>query len=310
MACEECRVVKPVELNANAHQSLSWRDIALLLLVMFLWALCFPLISVGLATAPPLSFAALRAFVAGASLLVLAILWRRPFPRHERVWFKLAGVGLGTTSLGFGGMFLAGGIVSPGIATVLANSQPLIAAVLAYFVLGERLSPPIRIGLSLGFAGIILTAFSTFGSQSATNALLGPVYILLAALGVAVGNVLLKSLADEIDPLVAVGSQFVIGAVPLLSLALVFESPIKIVWSLAFTVDLLALSLFGTALVFVLWFSLMHRNRLTHLNTFTFLTPAFALVIGAFFFNERLGWLEIAGILLILSGISWVSWRG
>lgn len=300
---------KPVELNANAHQSLSWRDIVLLLLVMFLWALCFPLISIGLATTPPLYFAALRAFVAGASLLVLAILLRRPFPHHAHVWMKLAGVGLGTTSLGFGGMFLAGGIVSPGIATVLANAQPLIAAVLAYFVLSERLDPPVRIGLSIGFAGIILTAFSSLGSQSATNALLGSVYILLAALGVAAGNVLLKSLADEIDPLVVVGCQFVIGAVPLLSLALVFESPINIVWSLAFTVDLLALSLFGTALAFVLWFSLMHRNKLTRLNTFTFLTPVFGLLIGAFFFNERLGWLEIGGVLLILIGIVWVSWK-
>lgn len=300
---------KPVELDASVRQRLSWIDLALLLLVTFLWALCFPLISIGLATAPPLYFAALRAFVAGASLLLLAILLRRPFPRKPCVLLKLVGVGLGTTSLGFGGMFLAGGIVSPGIAAVLANAQPLIAAVIAYFVLGERLNPPVRIGLSLGFAGIILTAFSSLGSQSATNALLGPVYILLAALGVAVGNVLLKSLADEIDPLVVVGCQFVIGAFPLLSLSLVFEAPIKIVWSLAFTVDLLALSLFGTALAFVLWFSLMHRNRLTRLNTFTFLTPVFALIIGAFFFNERLDWLEIGGILLILIGIAWMSWK-
>ncbi len=302
--------MKKIEaLSDSTRQHLSPNALALLLLVMFLWALCFPLISIGLTTVPPLYFAALRAFVAGVSLLVLVLILRRPFPRHARVWLKVVGVGLGTTSLGFGGMFLAGGIVSPGIATVLTNSQPLIAAVLAYFVLGERLDPRIRNGLSLGFAGIILTAFSSLGSQSATNALLGSVYILLAALGVAVGNVLLKSLADEIDPLVAVGCQLVIGAFPLLSLALVFESPLNIVWSFSFTVDLLVLSLFGTALTSVLWFSLMHCNKLTRLNTFTFLTPVFALMIGAIFFNERLGWLEIGGILFILGSIAWVSWR-
>jgi hypothetical protein len=37
--------------------------------------------------------------------------------------------------MGFSGMFLAGGLVSPGLATVLANIQPLIATVLGYFVL-------------------------------------------------------------------------------------------------------------------------------------------------------------------------------
>lgn len=284
-------------------------DLLTTVLVMFLWALCFPLISIGLTTVPPMYFATLRAFVAGTSLVALAFILHRPFPCNGRVWLKLVGIGLGTTSLGFGGMFLAGRIVSPGIATVLANSQPLIAAVLAYFVLGERLDPPVRIGLSLGFAGIILTAFASLGSQNTTNPLLGPIYILLGALGVAVGNVLLKSLVEEIDPLVAVGCQFLIGALPLLFLSLAFESPIKIVWSLPFIVDLLVLSLFGTALAFVLWFSLMHRNKLTRLNTFTFLTPVFGLMIGAIFFNERLGWLGIGGVLLILSGIAWLSSR-
>ena len=38
-------------------------------------------------------------------------------------------------------MFLTGGVVSPGLATVLANAQPLIAASLVYFVLRERLGP-------------------------------------------------------------------------------------------------------------------------------------------------------------------------
>ncbi len=284
-------------------------DVGRLVLVMFLWASCFPLIAVGLTMAPPLTFAALRSFVAGGGLLLLALALRRPWPRGWAVWLTLWGVGFSLTSIGFGGMFLAGGLVSPGLATVLANIQPLIAAVLAGFILGEMLGPRRRWGLLLGFAGIILVALPGFGS-GVNSSPAGVGFILLGAVGVAVGNVLLKRLAGQVDILMATGWQFVLGGIPLLLLAQQFELPAQIEWNILFVIVLLALGLLGTSLAFVLWFSLLHRSKLNRLNTFTFLTPVFALMIGALFFGESLGLVEMGGIVLILLGVLWVSRQG
>lgn len=272
-----------------------------------LWALCFPLITLGLAFAPPLMLAALRSFVAGAGLLLPALILRRPWPRGWRVWLALTGAGLSLTALGFGGMFLAGGEVTPGLATVLANVQPLLAAALAFFVLGERLGPRRRVGLALGFAGILLVAVPGFASGSANSSPLGVAYIALGAVGVAVGNVLLKWLAGRVDLLVAMGWQLVLGGLPLLAGALRFEAAQPVTWNLTFVIVLLSLALPGTALAFTLWFSLLHRAELTRLNTFTFLTPVFALIIGALFFAETLTLLELGGVLLILAGLTWIS---
>jgi len=218
-------------------------------------------------------------------------------------------MGLGATSLGFGGMFLAGGIVSPGLAAVLANVQPLIAAGLAYLVLSERLGPRRRVGLLLGFAGIILIALPSSGAENANSSPLGVGYVLLGALGVAVGNVLLKRLAGQVDLLMATGWQFILGGVPLFLAAQIFEVPVQVAWSPSFVVVLLALALLGTALAFTLWFSLLHRGELTRLNTFTFLTPVFALIIGALFFAESLRLVEMGGIVLTLAGALRVSRR-
>lgn len=277
-------------------------DLAGLSLVTFLWALCFPLIATGLAAVPPLTFAALRSFVAGAGLLVPAFALHRPLPRDRGVWLGVLGVGFSATGLGFAGMFLAGGIVSPGLATVLANSQPLIAAGLAYIVLGERLGPRRRVGLLLGFAGIVLAALPGFGAENANSSPSGVGFVLLGAVGVAVGNVLLKRLAGQVDLLMATGWQFVLGGVSLWLAAQIFEAPVQVVWSPSFVVVLLTLALPGTALAFALWFAVLHRGELNRLNTFTFLTPAFALIIGALFFGERVGLMEGAGIVLILAG--------
>ena len=125
-----------------------------IILAMLLWAACFPLITVGLPFAPHLTFAALRAVIAGASLIIVASVVGRPLPPPElRIWAALIVVGLGATSLGFVGMFHAAEFVSPGLATVIANTQPLLAALLAALWLGERVSAAAAFGLGIGFAG-------------------------------------------------------------------------------------------------------------------------------------------------------------
>src|SRR3546814_1305826 len=129
--------------------------IARIVVVMLLWALCFPLISIGLPMVSPFYFAAARAFVAGGGLLVLAMTLRRPLPCGCRVWASIVSIGLTATSLGFFGMFLASQFVAPGFATVISNTQPLIAAVLAWVLLGEHLGWRNRTGLLLGFAGVV-----------------------------------------------------------------------------------------------------------------------------------------------------------
>jgi drug/metabolite transporter (DMT)-like permease len=281
-----------------------------LVLVTLLWAACFPLITAGLGMAPPLTFAALRALVAGVGLLAPAVVLRRPLPRSRQLWLALLSVGLTTTSLGFAGMFPAGGRVSPGLATVIANAQPLIAAVLAYFFLPERLGWPQQLGLAVGFAGILAVAAPGFGQAPAGASPGGIVYVLAGALGVAIGNVLLKRLAGSVDLLMAIGWQFVLGSVSLWLLAAWLEAPLRLVWTPQFVVVLLALSLPGTALAYGLWFALLGHAELTRLNIFTFLTPAFALLSGALFFGERLQWMEAAGMVLILAGAWWVSQPG
>lgn len=288
-------------------QGIAKRDVAQLSLIMLLWALCFPLISLGLAYASPLVLAALRSVVAGLGLLIVGKLTRRSMPRGWRLWLSLFGVGIGTTSIGFGGMFLAGGLISPGIATVLSNTQPLISAVIGFFVLGEILGPRRRVGLVLGFAGVLLISAFSSNNDSSSISLLGVSYVFLGALGVAIGNILMKKLAGQVDVIVATGLQFLLGAIPLFILAQFFEGAENTIWNFSFVILLLALALFGTALVYILWFSLLSKIELNRLNTYTFLTPVITLIIGFIFFDEQLIWIEWAGIVVIFAGVYWIS---
>ncbi len=274
-----------------------------LLVVMVLWAACFPLITIGLDLAPHLAFAALRAALAGVCLIALGALCHRPVPVGARPWFLIVVVGLGATSMGFFGMFHAAEFVSPGLATVIANVQPIVAAVLAYVFLEERLKATGRTGLAVGLAGIAVIAWPGIASAHVQGYSLGIAYVVLAATGVSVGNVAIKRLTGQVDPIMAMGFQLLIGAVPLALLSMLTEDISMLTWSTEFALVLVSLAVLGSSLAFWLWFLALEGVELNRANAFTFLVPIFGLIIGAAFFGERLEAVQIFGVVLVLSGI-------
>jgi drug/metabolite transporter (DMT)-like permease len=281
-----------------------------ILVVMALWASCFPLITVGIGFAPHLTFAALRAVIAGAALMILAAALRRPLPATGRDWITIIFIGLGATSLGFLGMFHAAEFVTPGVATVIANTQPLMAAFLAALMLGETLSTRGKFGLLLGFIGIVVIAIPQFFSTGGETYALGIAYILLAAFGITFSNVLIKRIAGKVDVLMAMGLQTLIGSVPLGAAAWYLEDPTTVQWTPTFLASLLGLSIFGTSLAYYLWFSALERAPLNRANAFAFLVPIFGILLGMTFFDEPFGWAHIIGIPLTIVGVMLVSRSG
>ena len=281
-----------------------------IVMAMLLWAACFPLITAGLRYAPHLTFATMRGVLAGVALTLLALALRRPFPRGRRTWITLVVVGIGATSLGFLGMFHAAEFVSPGLATVIANTQPLLAAMLGVVWLGERLPGLGWAGLLVGFAGILVIALPQLLGGAGDGTAVGFAYIILAAAGVTVSNVAIKSIAREVDGIFAMGIQLLIGSIPLSIAAFFMEDQSTVQWSPTFIASLLGLALFGSALVYWLWFSVLETVALNRAIAFSFLVPIFGLAIGAMFFGERLSGIQFSGIALAILGIAIVNLQG
>lgn len=275
-----------------------------LVTVMFLWAVCFPLITLGLELAPHLAFATLRALIAGVVVVGLGMAVGRPWPAGKSSWLLLAVAGLGATTLGFLGMFHASEFLTAGVATVVASTQPLLAAVLAYFVLKERLGTLGIAGLGLGFLGVVILAAA--GSAAAGqdgDYLIGIGYIVLSAVGITISNVVFKRLAGVVDPVMATGVQLLLGAIPLGVISVVSESPIDITWSTTFILSLVGLALPGTALAYWLWLTALETTTLNHANAFTFLVPLFGISLGVGLYGEELTVIKVLGMTIAVGGI-------
>ncbi len=289
--------------SSKGEAVISVRDMLQVLMVIILWAICYPLITTGLTAFSPFHFATLRSLLAGISLLVAGVMLKRSLIPERSTWPSLIIISLAFTSLGFTGMFLAGGRITPGLATVIANIQPMLAALLGYFFLTERLTRASGLALLMGFTGIVVIAYPGLTEFSSNSTTIGIGLVLVGATGVAIGNVMLKFIANRVDPLIAMAWILLLGAIPLAIAALIFEPADVMHWNLNSIVTLLTLSIFGTALAFFWWLDLLRRIDLNVLNAYTFLTPVFALFIGILLYSERLLVIEWFGVAIIMFAV-------
>ena len=264
------------------------------------WGACFVAIQWGLRDAPVLWFAALRAIVAGVVLLAAAGAQHRPVPSGGRAWGLIAVLGLVNVTLAFAAMF--GGVagLATGTAAVLANAQPLLILLPAWWLYGEAVSGRTAGALVVGFTGLVLVAVPGGGGSGAALSLLAAVAI--------TGGTLLARRLGGLDVIMATGWHFVIGGAALSVLAAAVEGAPVIAWTPRFVASLAFLSLVGTALTTVVWFIEARRTRLDILSAWTFLTPVFGIVLAAVLLGERpAGW-TATGLAAVLVAM-WVVLR-
>lgn len=271
-----------------------------MLLVTAAWGACFVAIEWGLRDAPVLWFAALRGMVAGVALLLLAAAQRRPAPPGLRVWGQVTLLGLVNGTIAFAAMFAGVAGLATGTAAVLANAQPLLIVLPAWWLYGEALSRRTATATVAGFAGLVLVAVPGGGGD-------GAVLSLTAAVAITAGTLLSRRLGG-LDVVVITGWHFVIGGLAGAVLAAVVEGAPVITWTPRFVAALAFLSLVGTAAAFVVWFTEVQRARLDQLSAWTFLTPVFGIILAALVLGETPdGWTAV-GLVTVLAAL-WIILR-
>ena len=242
-----------------------------------------------------------------AALLLLALSWRAGLLRSvRRRWRWLAVYAVVEISIPFP-LIAAGEVhVASSLAAILIAAVPLIGAVLAMrFDHSERPTRARGIGLVIGFAGVIaLVGVDVAGSGSE---LLGAGAILIAAVGYAIGPMVVKHRVDGLDPRVMMGASLALATVILAPFAALDEpsrAPTAGAWA-----SVVGLGVFCTALAFVVFAVLIREAGTSRATVITYVNPLVAVVLGVTLEGERPGAGAIAGLLLILAG-SWLSTGG
>lgn len=275
-------------------QSLSLRHFLLALAVVAVWGTNFVVIRVALDDLPPLLFAALRFTFA---LLPAVFFIRRP----KVPWKDLAAYGVLIGAGQFGLLYLAmNGHASPGIASLVMQTQVFFTIGLSMALSGERLRRDQWLALALAVGGLGVILAHTDGSTTP----LGLGLLLLAALSWAGGNIVVRrSVGADMLAYVVWASLFSIP--PLLTLSLIFEGPEAMLAGLqradAATWTAVGWQSVGNTLFgFACWGFLLSRYPAATIAPMALLVPVFGMAAAALLLGEPLpGWKLLAAALVI-----------
>ena len=259
------------------------------------FGLCFLGVRWGLRDAPLLWFAALRALIAGAALALVALVQHRPLPKLAASWAMISALGVVNVSPAFGAMFAGIAGLATGTAAVLANAQPLLILLPAWWLYGERVSARTSVALAVGFGGLLVVAVPGGGGS-------GALLSLLAAASVTAGTLLVRRLA-QVDVAVASAAHLLLGGFVLAAVAAGVEGAPDIAWTPRFLVVLAFLGLVATAATTLTWFVETQRCPLSALTPWLFLVPVFGLIIGIVALGERPDAWTVTGIVLVLASM-------
>jgi drug/metabolite transporter (DMT)-like permease len=271
-----------------------------------LWGVSYLLIKIAVEGGLPAPDVAwLRVSIAALLLTVLA--WRAGTLSSLRGrWRWLTAYAVAEISIPFP-LIAAGEVhVASSLAAIIIAAVPLIGAVLALrFDHAERPTALRGVGLMIGFAGVVaLVGIDVAGNGSE---LLGAGAILVAAVGYAIGPMLVKHRLSGLDPRALMGASLSLAALILLPFALI-DTPPRPPSAGALTA-VAALALFCTAAAFVIFTVLIRDAGTSRATVITYVNPVIALALGMTLLGERPGAGAVVGLLLILAG-SWLSTGG
>jgi drug/metabolite transporter (DMT)-like permease len=282
-----------------------------LLLAMVLWGVNVSAVKTLTATFEPLTLAAVRMVVACCALSAI-VLWRRSgLPAlHARQIAALAGCAF---LMVYANQILFAQGLQRSTATngaLIMALSPLVSALMAALVFGERFTPRRMLGVALGFAGVAAVVLSHPGA-GLSSAGIGDLMLALSVVSFAVGGAGVQRLARQIDPLSISWVIYIIGTLMLLVHAVLGPSRLGAAqlfpgawpWALVLFSGIAA-----TAAGNLIWNRAISVIGMARTAVFLYWVPVFGVGFAALLLGETLTWWHLAGFAAVMTG-TWLGTR-
>jgi O-acetylserine/cysteine efflux transporter len=284
--------------SLSAPAGLPLKHALLALAVVAVWGTNFVVIKVALSVMPPLLLGVLR--------FTFALLPAVFFIARPQVPLRLlAAFGVFIGAGQFGLLYIAmGGHISPGLASLVAQTQVFFTIGLAMWADGEKVRPFQWVALVLAALGIVVIGLNTGGETT----LLGLTLVLMAGFSWSCGNQVARRMG-RVDMLGVVVWSSAFALPVLLALSLWFEGPARMgqalvaadarVWA-AVAWQAAGNALFGYAA----WGWLLSRHPAATVVPMALLVPVFGMAAAALLVGEALPAWKLIAAALVLGGLA------
>jgi probable blue pigment (indigoidine) exporter len=274
---------------------------AIVMGVMFgiMWASAFTSARVIVQYAPPLYALAIRFLLSGIFAVLLARIMGQSWHLTRHQWIATLVFGVTQNALYLGLNFVAMQTIEASLAAIVASTMPLLVAFASWTVFGERISPLGVAGLVAGVVGVAVIMGARLQGQVD---MFGLGLCVIGVVSLTVATLSVRGASSGGNFLMIVGLQMLVGSVVLWVPALAFETfDVTWTWQLgvAFAYTVIVPGIGAT----LIWFMLVDRIGATPASVFHFLTPFFGVLTAALLLGEKLGSMDIIGVVIITAGI-------
>ena len=267
-----------------------------LCLIYLIWGMNWVVMKTANTFFPPITFVAYR-FLFGALVLLSVWFWLHlPLPKKKYwPWIFLTGIlqmGLNNIAAQTSMLTLGAGMVS-----VLNYSMPVFAAVMAHFLLGERLNWRKGAGIVLAIAGMAVL-MDVHAGGDVTAICIG----LLSAGFWGLASIFVKLKLADVNPISLTTWQMVCASLSLLAYTAIVPQG-EFVWNAESVLCLIYNGVLASALAFFLWSWILQHIEVSKASVAVLAVPVVGVVGGILCLGEPMTLHIFFGMLMIMAGI-------
>ncbi|MEL0438389.1 DMT family transporter [Phycobacter sp. K97] len=275
------------------------RAIAMGLTFALMWSSAFTSARIIVVDASPLFSLAVRFLISGLIGVAIAAAMGQTWRLTRGQWRATVIFGICQNALYLGLNFVAMQTIEASFAAIIASTMPLLVALASWAIFRERLKPLGIAGLLAGVLGVALI----MGTRISEGVdLFGVLLCVIGVVALATATLALRGATSGGNFMMVVGLQMLIGSGILFVAAPIFEDifvnpTLPLAFAFAYTTLVP-----GLAATFI-WVLLLNRIGAVRAATFHFLNPVFGVAIASALLGEKLGPLDIIGVLIVTGGI-------
>lgn len=256
----------------------------------------------GLPHAEPFAFLALRFALAAVLLAAIALAIGQAWPKSRQAVRHIIGAGLLTVGVFSAGVFysIAGGL-PPALSALIIALHPILVAVLAPALLGERVSGRQWGGLLLGLLGVFLVLRHGLNDQPALG--LPVLYSFIGLVGLTTGNLYQKARCADMPLFTGGALQCATCAAACAIGAVACESG-KVNWTGEFIVALGWMAILVSVGAVSLLYQLIRHGQVSRIASLFYLVPVSAALTAWLLFDQTIAPTQWLGIALAAAGVT------
>lgn len=289
-----------------SHTSITTKAYVALALVCFFWGTTYLASKEAVRHMPALQMAGIRQLLGGSLYLIYFMSKGRILPRGAEwktvLFLSFLNFFLSNTLSSWGLKY-----ISAGLGSIISAIFPLWLVIIGY-TRSEKIPARSILGIILGFGGVCVIFSEHLLDFLNPDFSFGILVSLAGTISWALGTTYTKEHSSSFNPYFSLGLQMLISGSSLLIVSKStgnFLSFPEIPWqswlSLAYLV------VFGSVISFIAYLYALQHLPIEQASIYAYINPIVAVLLGAFFFDEKLSLLIVAGGVVTLWGVYLVN---